>query len=435
MDLLEMNEQELIDYYNNFQFCPILEKHLIRKRDEFYDEHGYDAKFFNEKLFEVFLMGINDVLILYAEEIEEAWIEDFINRIYSPLYVSNFPDTSKKDSSLTVDEGKLIQFIQEKNYSNNVEEFVKEVENDYQEQYNLDVKPIICNSHYFCYFGLVRSLLTTYDNIITKEMVIEWASYLTELAVMEEQGDTESELYQEIRDDIVNCTFRAKLRIVLAQNKIYQGFLLDQSGFDARGQMSFKTDQGETITINIKDELLRYTQEPTGENALITTSDVKPRREQMFSEIKKAYVVNEDNNDTPPENINSLKDPNVLVDPLIFDHIVEKLIKAKCLSNKHGKIKVIDLYHGELANLIKSFNNLGYLNPKINSRNKTGRKNPAALTNEEVLSIAKKDFNEELRIDTVKRSRALICNDDNPKDWVTGKLGLMKWSSLEPLLH
>ena len=101
MDLLEMNEQELKDYYNNFQFCPILEKHLIRKRDEFYDEHGYDANFFNEKLFEVFLMGINDVLKLYAEEIEEAWIEDFINRIYSPLYVSNFPDTSKKNLSLT----------------------------------------------------------------------------------------------------------------------------------------------------------------------------------------------------------------------------------------------------------------------------------------------------------------------------------------------
>ena len=143
----------------------------------------------------------------------------------------------------------------------------------------------------------------------------------------------------------------------------------------------------------------------------------------------------EDNNDTPPENINSLKDPNVLVDPLIFDHIVEKLIKAKCLSNKHGKIKVIDLYHGELANLIKSFNNLGYLNPKINSRNKTGRKNPAALTNEEVLSIAKKDFNEELRIDTVKRSSAFDCKDDNSNDWVRGNLGLMKWSSLEPLLH
>ena len=266
-------------------------------------------------------------------------------------------------------------------------------------------------------------------------MVIEWASYLTELAVMEEQGDTESELYQEIRDDIAHCSFHTQLKILTAKNKIYQQFLLDQSGFDATGQMSFKINPIKTITININDELLKYTQEPTGENALITTSDVKPRREQMFSKILEAHGVNEDNNDIPPNTIKSLKDPNVLVDPKIFDHIVEKLIKAKCIIIEHGKIKVIDFDLGELANLIKSFNNLGYLNPKINSRNKTGRKNPAALTNEEVLSIAKKDFNEELRIDTVKRSSAFDCKDDNSKDWVTGKLGLMKWSSLEPLLH
>ncbi len=435
MDLPEINEHELMDYFDNYQFFPLFEKHWIIKRDEFYKKHGFNAEFSNEELLFLFLTQINDVLKLYAEEIEEIWIEDYINSIYSPVYVSNFPDTSKKDLLLTVDEGELNQFIKKKNYSNNVEEFVKEVENEYQEQFNLDVKPIICNSHYFRSFGLIRDMFYNPDNVITKEMLTEWAGYLTELAVLEDQGDTESETYHKIQDDIAHCSFHTQLKILAAKNEIYQQFLLDESGFDARGKISFNTDQGGTISFDVKAELLNFVQEATGENALITTRDVKPRREQMFSKMKEAYEVNEDNNDIPPDTIKSLKDPNVLLDPKIFDHIVEKLIKAKRLSNKYGKIKVIDFDLGELANLIKTFNNLGYLNPKINSRNKTGRKNPAALTNEEVLSIAKMDFNEELRIDTVKRSRALICNDDNPKDWVTGKLGLMKWSSLEPLLH